>query len=228
MQSSAEIQWTNTLIWSFRYRAVRDHPQGLLRVLIMLIWTDFPALRGGTGPLSARHGRVLLRCWKGVHCLSAAWQWGQFTKWRRSGSAGHFCTRVNAGCMAGCMRPRKTHPGRATSYSFCLKTPRLILTDELCVLKTWKIKRQNELEQDNSIFFGSMIASSVGLRTTCNTAERLLRWGGLRLSAASDAFTWSCFPTRKKFRHLVFWLFCFCVCGCWVLSPSHGHLASTR
>ena len=40
-----------------QYRAVRDRPQGLLRVLIMLIRTDFPALRGGTVPLSARYGR---------------------------------------------------------------------------------------------------------------------------------------------------------------------------
>ena len=32
-------------------------------------------------------------------------KWGLFTKWRRSGSAGHFCTRVHAGCMAGYVRP---------------------------------------------------------------------------------------------------------------------------
>ena len=50
-----------------------DRPQGLLRVLIMLIRTDFPALRGGTGPLSATYRRGILRCWKGIHCLSAAW-----------------------------------------------------------------------------------------------------------------------------------------------------------
>ena len=37
--------------------AVRDDPQGLFRVLIMLIMTDFAALRSGTGALSARYGR---------------------------------------------------------------------------------------------------------------------------------------------------------------------------
>ena len=37
-------------------RAVRDRPQGLLRVLIILIMTDFAALHGGTGALSARCG----------------------------------------------------------------------------------------------------------------------------------------------------------------------------
>ena len=34
------------------------------------------------------------------------------------------------------------------------------------------------------------------------------------------------FSHRKKFRLLAFWLFWFCVCGYWLLSPSHGHLAS--
>ena len=130
--------------------------------------------------------------------------------------------------MADCVPPRKNHLGRATFCSFCLKTRRVILTDDLCVRKTWKIKRQKELQQDISIFFGSMIVSSAGLRTTSNTADRLLRWHGLRLSAASDAFAWGCFPHRKKFRHQAFWLFWFCVCGYSLLSPSHGHLASTR
>ena len=46
-----------TVIWGLWYRAVRDRPQGLLHVLIMPIRTDFPALRGGTVPLSARYGR---------------------------------------------------------------------------------------------------------------------------------------------------------------------------
>ena len=71
----------DTVIWSLCFRAVRDHPQGLLRVLVMLIRTDFPALRGGTGLLSARYGRVLLRCWKGVHCLSAAWHFRSVHGW---------------------------------------------------------------------------------------------------------------------------------------------------
>ena len=111
-------------------------------------------------------------------------QWGLFTKWRRSGSAGHFCTRVHAGCMAGCVRPRKTHLRRATFCSFCLNTLRVILTDDLCVRRTWKIKPEKELEQDSSIFFfGSMTVSSVGLRTAYNTAEWLVvvQWHGLRL-----------------------------------------------
>ena len=34
-----------------------------------------------------------------------------------------------------------------------------------------------------------------------------------------------CFPHRKMFRHLAFWLFWFCA---WLLSPSHGHLAFPR
>ena len=80
-------------------------------------------------------------------------KWGLFTKWRRSSSAGHFCTRVHAGCMAGCVRPRKTHLRRATFCSFCLNTLRVILTDDLCVRRTWKIKPEKELEQDFSFFF---------------------------------------------------------------------------
>ena len=83
-------------------------------------------------------------------------QWGLFTKWRRSGSAGHFCTRVRAGCMARCVRPRKTHLRRATFCSFCLNTLRVILTDDFWVRRTWKIKPEKELEQGFSIFFGSM------------------------------------------------------------------------
>ena len=46
-----------TLIWGLRSRAVRSCPQGLLRVLIMPIRTDFPALRGDTVSLSARYRR---------------------------------------------------------------------------------------------------------------------------------------------------------------------------
>ena len=34
-----------------------SYAPGLLRVLIMLIMTDFAALRGATGALSARYGR---------------------------------------------------------------------------------------------------------------------------------------------------------------------------
>ena len=73
------------------------------------------------------------------------------------------------GCMldmAGCVRLRKTHLGRATSCSFCLKTIRVILIDDLCVLNTWKIKRQNELEQD-------IIGSAEALPILC---IRCTRW----------------------------------------------------
>ena len=50
------FQFSVLVIWGLWYRAVRDRPQGLLRVLFMLIRIDFPALRGGTVPLSARYG----------------------------------------------------------------------------------------------------------------------------------------------------------------------------
>ena len=129
------------------------------------------------------------------------------------------------------MRPRKTHLRRANFCSFCLNTLRVILTDDLCVRRTWKIKPEKELEQDFSIFFGSMTVSSLGLRTAYmyNTAERLGQWHGLRLSAASKTFAWVLFSTKKRVQHLAFWLFWFCVCGHWLLSPSpHGHLASAR
>ena len=39
------------------YRAVRHRPPGHLCVLIMLIRTDFAALRGVTGPLGAGYGQ---------------------------------------------------------------------------------------------------------------------------------------------------------------------------
>ena len=89
-------------------------------------------------------------------------QWGLFTKWRRSGSAGHFCTRVHAGCMAGWVWPRKTHLRRATFCFFCLTTLRVILTDDLCVRRTWKIKPEKELEQEFFYFFGSMTSEQCG------------------------------------------------------------------
>ena len=107
-----------------------------------------------------------------------------------------------------------------------------MLTDDLCVRRTWKIRPQKELEQDNSIFFGSMAVSSVGLRTMYSTAERLAQWHGLRLLAASNAFAcvlfFLCFPHRKGFHTQRFWLFRVGLCcGSWLLSPSHGHLASS-
>ena len=61
---------------------------------------------------------------------------GAIHKMAPSGSAGHFCTRVHVGCMAGCVRPRKTHLRNATFCSFCLDTVRVILTDDLCVRRT--------------------------------------------------------------------------------------------
>ena len=42
-----------TIIYGVWYRKVRDNPKGLLRMLTMLITTDFAVLRGGIGPLSA-------------------------------------------------------------------------------------------------------------------------------------------------------------------------------
>ena len=47
--------------------------------------------------------------------------------------------------MAGCMRPSKTHLGKATFCSFCLNTLRVTLTDDLCVRRTWKITPEKEL-----------------------------------------------------------------------------------
>ena len=63
--------------------------------------------------------------------------------------------------MAGCVRPRKTHLRRATFCSFCLNTLRVILMDDLCVRRTWKIKPEKELEQDFSIFFSDRWQSAV-------------------------------------------------------------------
>ena len=72
-----------------------------------------------------------------------------------------------------------------------------------------------------------MKVSSVELRTAYNTAEWLVQWHGLRLSAASDTFAWVLVSTQKRVQHLAFWLFWFGVCGHWLLSLSpHGHLAS--
>ena len=50
--------------------------------------------------------------------ISTIPEWGLFTKWSRSGLRGTF--QVHAGCVAGCVRPRTTHLGRATSCSFCM------------------------------------------------------------------------------------------------------------
>ena len=57
--TESAFQENFTVICGLWYCAVRDRPQGLLCMLIMLIRTDFPALRGGTVPLSARYGWCL-------------------------------------------------------------------------------------------------------------------------------------------------------------------------
>ena len=111
-------------------------------------------------------------------------------KWKRKKFLFHYPL---AGCMAGCVRSRKTRLRRATFCSFCLNTLRVILTDDLCVRRTWKIKPEKELEQD-FLFSDRWQVSSAGLRTTYNTADWLVQWLGLRLSAASDGFV---FPTEK-------------------------------
>ena len=147
-------------------------------------------------------------------------QWGLFTKWRRSGSAGHFCTRVRAGCMARCVRPRKFHLRRATFCSFCLNTLRVILTNEIWVRRTWKIKPEKELEQGFSIFFGSMTSEQCGTQNNVQHCRLAWQWHGLRLSATNNAFGWVLFSQQKRVSHLAFWLFWFCVCGYWLLSPS--------
>ena len=159
-------------------------------------------------------------------------EWGLFTQWRRSGSAGHFCTRMHAGCMAGCLRPRKTHLRNATFCPFCLDTVRVILTDDLCVQRTWKIKPQKEFQQDISIF-------RINDSEKCRTQNNRHGDGTTLQSGDTDCGCWRqatpslgfCFPLfspQKRVPHLAFWLFWFCVCGYWLLSPSFGHLASAR
>ena len=126
-------------------------------------------------------------------------QWGLFTKWRRWGSAGHFCTRVHAGCIAGCVRQRKTHLWRATFYSFCLNTLRVILDHDLCVRRTWKIMPEEELEHDFSIFFGSMTLWAVWdseQRTTLQSGLNGDTDCGCRRQA-TPSLVGFCFPHRK-------------------------------
>ena len=114
--------------------------------------------------------------------------WGLFTKWCWSGTAGHFCTKVHAGCVAVCVRPRKTHLRKATIMLLLPELHGVILADYLCVSRTGKTKPLQETEEDIYIFFRPMTVSGVGLRTGYNQAECLVRWHALRLSAASDAF----------------------------------------
>ena len=80
-------------------------------------------------------------------------EWGLFTKWRRSGSAGHFCTRVHAGCMAGCVRAeKKLTLGELLFTPFAWKRVGWYLQTISVFEKLEKIKRQKELEQDITIF----------------------------------------------------------------------------
>ena len=115
---------------------------------------------------------------------------------------------------------KKTHHGRATFCSFCLNTLRVILTDDFCVWRTWKINPKNELEQDLSIC-SRIDCEQCG--TTYNTAEHLAWWHALRLLAASDACACVLFSTEKGVLAVLV-----CVCGYWLLSSSHRHLTSAR
>ena len=178
--------------------------------------TDRSALSShASGRCSATLPRVVLPV-SPMYDASQSRQWGLFTKWRMSGSAGHFCTRVHAGCMAGCLRPRKTHLRRTTFCSFCLNTLRVILTDDLRVRRTWKIKPEKELEQDFSIFSDRWQWDSEQ-RTTLQTGLYGDTDCGCRWQATPSLGF--CFPHRKGFHtYLAFWLFWLCVCGYWLLS----------
>ena len=101
----------------------------VLLVCILWAWVDF-----GLSILFdlAFHGCV--PPW-GLASVSSAVM-GAIHKMAPLGSAGHFCTRMHVGCMAGCLRPRKTHLRKATFCSFCFDTVRVILTDDLCVRRT--------------------------------------------------------------------------------------------
>ena len=81
---------------------------------------------------------------------------GLFTKWSRSGLRGTF--QVHAGCVAGCVRPRKTHPGRATSCSFCMNRLWVIQTISVWEELEKKTSHRKNLEQD--IFFTFRIDDS--------------------------------------------------------------------
>ena len=163
-------------------------------------------------------------------CVRVLCKRGLFTKWRRSGSAGHFCTRVYAGCMAGCVLPRKTHLRRANFCSFCLN---MLWGDTyrwyLCSKNLKNQAREKESAQDFSIFqiddkwavwdSEQHTTLQIGLYSDPDC-------GCQRQATPSLGF---CFPDRKGFRpHLAFWLFWFCVCGYWLLSPSYGHLVSAK
>ena len=62
------------------------------------------------------------RTWSSAWPRFGVQHWGLVTKWRQSGSAGHFCTPVHAGCMAGCVPLRKTYVSRGTFCSFCFRS----------------------------------------------------------------------------------------------------------
>ena len=111
-----------------------------------------------------------------------------------------------------CVRPRKTHLWWATCCSFRMNTLRVILTDDLCVRRTWKINPQKELEQDISIFLQTDDSEQCGTQNNVQhcRAPCTVTWtavvGGkrpLRLRFCSSFV----FPTENKFRHLAFCLF---------------------
>ena len=154
---------------------------------------------------------------------------GLSTKWRRSGFAGHFCTRVHAGCMAGCVRPRKLTLGEL----FC-SFSRIHSGWYLQTISVFEeLEKSGHRKSSARYFYFLRIDGSEQCRTQNNvqhcrascTVTRTAVVGGkqhLRLR-----FVLPLFSLQKRFPHLAFWLFRvgFC-CGSWLLSPSHGHLTS--
>ena len=122
----------------------------------------------------------------------------------------------------------KTHLQNATFCSFCLDTVRVILTDDLCVRRTWKIKPQ---KSSSKIFLFFRIDDSEHCWTQNNGTT--LQSGNTdcgcrRQATPSLGFSFPLFSLQKRVPYPAFWLFWFCVCGYWLLSPSFGHLTSAR
>ena len=162
----------------------------------------------------------------------------QFTKWRRPGSAGNFCTQVHAGWLVACGRwlvgwlhaAEKNSPSESYFCSLCLITRRVILTDDLCVRRTWKIRPQKELEQD--ILFCRIDDSSGACGNQNNVQHCRAPCTVIQTSVVGDkrrlrfGFAFLCFPPQKRVPHLTFSLFWFCVCGYCLLWPSYDRLPS--
>ena len=91
----------------------------------------------------------------------------------------------------------ETHLPRTTFCSFCLNTLRVILTDDLPVRRTWKIKPEKELEQDFSIFSDRWQWDSEQ-RTTLQTGLYGDPDCGCRWQATPSLGF--CFPHRKGFH----------------------------